>query len=470
MFTNFKMEAIKGISLPYLPFDNLTKVCDLLEYEGPIFSHYRDSNGKNYLHYWVDYSEEFNRWIVWNVGNELLYDYLHGREPLFSLLNDSPYVFVIDVDAEVEYHNLTMVPIGDLPKSYFPSHQSWYKFEVPQIYTLDTPSIAPNSYIQTMRDSACIFKLSTNSLKYSKSVRAKNAGTFLLDISQSFGEYAKADFYEKYRNDFSDIEKLNKVLINVSKAVEPLMVDVKFNSFEVLVNIDSLSTYYGDSKEYANWRRSLIENYHNEIIDIDYSSDASLEKIKTRFPDDTLRNKIVKPIINILTNEDYRLETKKINGGKRRIHNHITKKRYKEILTPKFEEVSIVPDRKKLLNIIVEVKEKDGITIFTTKDLSKNVLFQKEESEVELSFEYLTKGNIEIIFKTPLKYKYFIDEENLNHITCEEFGVDIYAESKSDVYRLFQKNLIETIFLWIDSGSNLDIIENYIEEIRNSEE
>jgi hypothetical protein len=57
------MEALNGTALDKLPYKGLFKVSDLLYYEGPLLSHFRDSNDNHFFFYWVDVNEVYNRWL-----------------------------------------------------------------------------------------------------------------------------------------------------------------------------------------------------------------------------------------------------------------------------------------------------------------------------------------------------------------------------------------------------------------------
>ena len=57
------MKTINGFSINF-DFSKLIKVADLIYYDGPLLSHYVSNKGENYLFYWVDVDNEYNRWVV----------------------------------------------------------------------------------------------------------------------------------------------------------------------------------------------------------------------------------------------------------------------------------------------------------------------------------------------------------------------------------------------------------------------
>jgi len=47
------LEKVHGNIIKELPFGKLTKIEDLLYYEGPILTHFKGELGENLLFYWV---------------------------------------------------------------------------------------------------------------------------------------------------------------------------------------------------------------------------------------------------------------------------------------------------------------------------------------------------------------------------------------------------------------------------------
>ena len=70
------MESIKGIHINQSPFGILRKISDLISFEGPILSHFQDDKQNDFLFYWVDYEQSFNKWLVFEVKKEYIYSYL----------------------------------------------------------------------------------------------------------------------------------------------------------------------------------------------------------------------------------------------------------------------------------------------------------------------------------------------------------------------------------------------------------
>ncbi|MDR1937799.1 MAG: hypothetical protein LBQ73_04790, partial [Tannerellaceae bacterium] len=95
-------------------------------------SHYKSNKGENYLFYWVDANDKYNRWIVIRTDIYSILQYLEKRISLHSIItqpNDG-FVYIVDIDNCVNYHNIKLVPIACLPEDYTPTENSFYTFDV----------------------------------------------------------------------------------------------------------------------------------------------------------------------------------------------------------------------------------------------------------------------------------------------------------------------------------------------------
>lgn len=124
------MKKIEGYSIEY-DFSGFRKIADLVYFEGPLLSHYVSSKGDDYLFYWVDQDEQDNRWMVLRVSLASLQKYI-GKELSLRELIEHPndgYLYIVDVDNSLVYHNVKLVQPADLPIDYLPESDSFYAFE-----------------------------------------------------------------------------------------------------------------------------------------------------------------------------------------------------------------------------------------------------------------------------------------------------------------------------------------------------
>lgn len=124
------MRTIEGYDIQY-DFSSFRKIADLIYYDGPLLSHYVSSKGDDYLFYWVDRDDNDNRWLVLRVSLANLQKYI-GREMTLRELIENPndgYLYSVDVDNDVCYHNEKLVQPSALPEDYLPETESYYSFE-----------------------------------------------------------------------------------------------------------------------------------------------------------------------------------------------------------------------------------------------------------------------------------------------------------------------------------------------------
>ena len=123
------MKEIKGYNIDY-DFNSFRKIADLIYFEGPLLSHYVSSKGDDYLFYWVDRDNRDNRWLVLRVSLANLQKYISQVITLRELIenpNDG-YLYMVDVNNDVNYHDVKLVQPSALPAEYLPEKDSYYAF------------------------------------------------------------------------------------------------------------------------------------------------------------------------------------------------------------------------------------------------------------------------------------------------------------------------------------------------------
>lgn len=125
------MKTINGFNFNF-DFSKLIKVADLIYFDGPLLSHYMNDKGENYLFHWADADDDYNRWIVLRTDILSIQQYLDKKVNLRSLImepNDG-FVFSVDIDDELNYTNIKVVPVEAIPEEYLPTEDSFYSFKM----------------------------------------------------------------------------------------------------------------------------------------------------------------------------------------------------------------------------------------------------------------------------------------------------------------------------------------------------
>lgn len=124
------MKQLEGFDIQF-DFSNFKKIADLVYFDGPFLSHYISEKGDDYLFYWVDKDENDNRWLVLRISLANLQKYI-GKELTLRELIENPndgFLYAVDIDNDVRYHNVKLVQPSALPEEYKPDTDSYYEFE-----------------------------------------------------------------------------------------------------------------------------------------------------------------------------------------------------------------------------------------------------------------------------------------------------------------------------------------------------
>ncbi len=121
---------IKGTPLKSLSFE-FKKLGDLLFHEGPLLSHLVNQYDEDFYIQWCSSDEHFNRWLLYKTNYSLLHQYFNGELTDRDLLMKTPdgFAYIIDIDHGVEWKNIWVVALEDIPANYLPSHTVTYDAE-----------------------------------------------------------------------------------------------------------------------------------------------------------------------------------------------------------------------------------------------------------------------------------------------------------------------------------------------------
>ncbi len=108
-----------------------TLVGDLVFFEGPLVSLFRDSNGELFLYCWCDVDSSHNRWLVVRTNRAVVGRYLAGTISLRDIVLDplDSVLYLIDLSADIQYEAVYSVHPADLPDSYIPEPDSLYDID-----------------------------------------------------------------------------------------------------------------------------------------------------------------------------------------------------------------------------------------------------------------------------------------------------------------------------------------------------
>lgn len=113
-------------------FSCFIKVSDLIYFDGPLLSHFISPNGENYLFYWCDVDDSYNRWIIFRTDIFTIQKYI-GKEISLKEIIANPidgFVYIADIDKDINYNRIQLLLANEIPEEYIPNDNSYFDFEV----------------------------------------------------------------------------------------------------------------------------------------------------------------------------------------------------------------------------------------------------------------------------------------------------------------------------------------------------
>lgn len=118
---------IKGTNLA-VP-NNLTRVGDLVYFEGPLLTLFENSgNGHFYLFDWIDRDKFFNRWLVYRISPAALLSFISNQISHLDLFKSNPdgKFYFTDIEAKHKMNDYALLELIDVPLKYFPNSENYF--------------------------------------------------------------------------------------------------------------------------------------------------------------------------------------------------------------------------------------------------------------------------------------------------------------------------------------------------------
>ncbi|MFN0049692.1 MAG: hypothetical protein ACKVOU_11270 [Cytophagales bacterium] len=109
--------------------DNLIRIGDLINFDGPLLTLYEDGNNGNlYLLDWVDNDSQTNRWLVYRVKSIKVLNFLKRKISQFELFfqDTDPKYHIIDIHRDFKLKDSQLIEIATVPDSYTPNRDVFF--------------------------------------------------------------------------------------------------------------------------------------------------------------------------------------------------------------------------------------------------------------------------------------------------------------------------------------------------------
>jgi len=377
MNTHFK------IKLSDFPFLLDKKISDLVFIDEPILSHYITEDKRHLFFYLIDLSEEFNKWLVFEVSEQNLFYYIKGRISLRDLIlnPDNDFVYTVNSDDNFLLSDAEMLKPDSIEPQFLPTENSFNAIEINKIpYYLQLELEYSNEFYQkNLEDSTYFLKIETINNDRKKLVTLNQLSNFVNLFLKSYTSYSEVEFKKNFTSRYGDQSILDKTFNKIKKPTELIMTSAKAASFEIGLAIDK--TMLGgeiSDRELKRWGKNIFSNYRANVIEIDYENEEILEDINEKYDYDQ-RQKIYKPFFDLINNN----ETQVSFGEKRDILKPIksVKKDKVERILPRIE----TEETKGFEIVKYVVKQEIGKK--TTRLTDENTLFSEKETEDKVKFD-----------------------------------------------------------------------------------
>lgn len=394
-----------------LDMTQFQRVEDIIFLDEPILTHLKQG-GKDYFQYLVQSTTETDIYLIFEVDEMSIFEYLTGTKSLWQIIKENESFFYrIEEDFHGKVLNTEVLVENQLDPNYLPSKDSFleYKPTTKSYYHSFIEELRAQAYLINLRKNAFYLKIKPNNTKYRDTIGFMElSGHLLGNISESYSSFVKADFYSQFKDSITDEKKLKKSFKSVKSEVDYRAVDFRFGSFEIGLAVDKVMKKNIQDKKLFNWAVEVGEKYNQLVLDEDYDQET-VDKILEKYSPEE-RKKIFEPIFKITEDPNYIL-SKKGSGQKEYRAIKVRERDVVERIIPPVLTVPQVEEKKelKVMRITAVINSKDSKrsiklddnnTLFDALDSSDYILHKKDfqkygydlEQDIEVPLQISTEG------------------------------------------------------------------------------
>lgn len=454
-------ELLGGYSFDELPFKGLQKYSDLLEHDGPILSHFKDSKNRDILFYWVDYDGDVNRWLVWRINTAQLIQYLMGFKSLRDLLleNNKDFIYSVDIDNNLNHTNVKAFDTEQIFSEYIPEKSDLYIINPSEIYDNLLFGIEENAYVPSLRERALYYHIEPNNLKFSNTVSTSEAGSFLVNLTKSFRSFVAVNLFQNFK-DKQGYSDLTETINRFKKILEPRIVALSYSSFNVGISTDTI--HGPNDPQLKKWQKGVLEQFKKDVVNVDYSSDEALKSLSDKYSEED-RKQIYGPYIEIVNNSNLKVV---VSDAKKNFRKTYEKLENRESLIPGAVRSVRNDTGKKLINVFLEVPENASIEEVNKKVIKEGILFSQVVDKVPIRIDRIEQGYSTIVFNEPIFYNlrlidgYYLAES-------DDYGIeDVGGRTKELAQKAFEEKFIEQYELFSSSKAKSEMKTRYLKAVK----
>jgi hypothetical protein len=408
---------------PNFDLRKFEKIEDLIYLDEPILTHLR-LNGKHYLLNLVETLKSSDIFLMFEVLEEEIYEYLTKRTSLRKLITrNQNMIYVIEQDFEGKIINTDITQSEFLDSEYLPHSKSFLDYEpsYDSYYYNFIKDFESQAYLLSLREDAFYLKFAPTNDKYSDTIGFNElVNNLLKNVSSSFKSFLKADFFCSFKEIKTDTRKLQSIFSKLSQDLDYRMVDLKFGSFEVGLAVDKVMKNSIENSRVKEWAIGVGYKYKNLVLDEDYDRETVDEILETYSEDE--RKKIFDPIFQITESPNFKLQVKTSKNKEYSTIKLKDKSVISKIVPPKLKTQMLANDKEYEIVQVTTVVEKNKIN--KSIKLGENTLFDSTDTtQVMLTNKNFEKFGYKLNFKIELPLN-ISTQRNLIIVSTQFEGID----------------------------------------------
>lgn len=403
-------------------FSKFKKIEGIIFLDEPILTHLT-SNKKHFLLYLVDTIENSDTYLLLEVTEEIIYQYLTKSISLKKIIVENENInFLIEQDFEGNVTKCEVIQTELISESYLPNEDSFLEYEPTEAsyYYEFIAEFKSQSYLNSLRQNAFYLKFAPNNSKYSDTIGLTElANGLITNVAQSYKNFLKADFFLEFKEKITEKSNINNLFSKISSDLDFRMVDLKYGSFEIGLAVDTLMKSSIQDKEIKNWAIEVGTKYKELVLDDNYDNESVNKILETYNEED--RKKIFNPIFKITENPNFTFQVKNSVKSKYKtikvkdksiieklIPNNIELDKIDDVKEYEIVQFTTVLDKN---NISKTIKIEDSL--FSSSNNTEVILTNKEfkKSGYDLDFNISIPLNI-TAEKNSIKFSAIYDNEN----------------------------------------------------------
>ncbi|MES2240194.1 MAG: hypothetical protein V4497_08055 [Bacteroidota bacterium] len=393
-------------------FSKFKKIEDIIFLDEPILTHLT-SNKKHFLLYLVDTIENSDIYLLLEVTEDIIFQYLTKSISLKKIILENENIsFLIEQDFYGIVTKCDVIQSQSISENYLPNEDSYLDYLPTEesYYFNFIEEFKANSYLQSLRQNAFYLKFAPNNLKYSDTIGLTElANSLLSNISSSFKNFLKADFFLEFKETITEKSTLNNIFNRILPELDLRMVDLKYGSFEIGLAVDKVMKNSISDKAIKKWAIEVGTKYKELVLDDDYDKDTVNEILESYDEDD--RKKIFNPIFKITENPNFSLQIK-----------NSVKSSYKTIKIKDKSIIEKIIPKPLELNKKEEIKDYQIIQVTTVLDknnsnktikLEDSLFSSSNNTEVFLTNKDFEKYNYSLNFQISIPLQIMTEKNSI---------------------------------------------------------